>query len=92
MDAYAGFSTPNLLEAETNRAMVRSARRLIVLADSTKWGVVGLSSMAELSEASMIVSDTGLSRTAVSALEEQVEDLLLVEPSKALPQVSHHPN
>ncbi|MCB0908155.1 MAG: DeoR/GlpR transcriptional regulator [Nocardioidaceae bacterium] len=92
MDAYAGFSTPNLLEAETNRAMVRSARRLIVLADSTKWGVVGLSSMAELSEASMIVSDTGLSRTAVSALEEQVEDLLLVEPSRALPQVSHHPN
>jgi len=92
MDAYAGFSTPNLLEAETNRAMVRSARRLIVLADSTKWGVVGLSSMAELSEASMIVSDTGLSRTAISVLEEQVEDLLLVEPSTALPQVTSNPS
>lgn len=88
MDAYAGFSTPNLLEAETNRAMVRSARRLIVLADSTKWGVVGLSSMAELSEASMIVTDTGLPRSASSALEEQVEDLILVEPSRALPQVT----
>ena len=30
MDLYAGFSTPNLLEAETNRAMVRSARRLAI--------------------------------------------------------------
>ena len=46
MDERAGFSTPNLLEAETNRAMIRSGRRLVVLTDSSKWGVVGLSSMA----------------------------------------------
>ncbi len=41
-----GFTTPNLLEAETNRAMVAAADRLVVLADSSKWGVIGLSSMA----------------------------------------------
>ena len=46
MEEGAGFSTPNLLEAETNRAMIRSGRRLVVVADSSKWGVVGLSSMA----------------------------------------------
>ena len=31
MEERAGFSTPNLLEAETNRAMIRSGRRLVVL-------------------------------------------------------------
>lgn len=88
MDLYSGFSTPNLLESETNRAMIRSARRLIVLADSTKWGVVGLSSMAELSEASMIITDTGLPRAALSALDEYADEVVLVEPSASVPQVS----
>lgn len=80
MDGHAGFSTPNLLEAETNRAMVRSARRLIVLADSTKWGVVGLSSMADLTDASVLITDTGLSPQAVAVLSDQVQELVMVEP------------
>src|SRR6266536_1683245 len=44
----AGFTSPNLLEAETNRAVLASARRLVVLADHTKWEVVGLSTIASL--------------------------------------------
>ena len=42
-DAKAGLTTPNLMEAETNRAFTDSARHLVVLADHTKWGIVGLS-------------------------------------------------
>ncbi len=34
----AGLSTPNLAEAETNRRLVQSARRVVVVADHTKWG------------------------------------------------------
>lgn len=82
MDAAAGFSTPNLLEAETNRAMIASGRRLVVLADSTKWGVVGLSSMAALSKASALITDTGLPQTARQALSDHIDDLLLVEPDE----------
>lgn len=80
MEARAGFSTPNLLEAETNRAMVASARRMVVVADSTKWGVVGLSSMARLGEASVLISDTGLGAQASAILSEHIEELILVDP------------
>lgn len=80
MDGRAGFSTPNLLEAETNRVMISSGRRLLVLADATKWGVVGLSSMAELSEASTVISDTSLSPHARQLLTDRVDELILVEP------------
>jgi DeoR/GlpR family transcriptional regulator of sugar metabolism len=80
MDGQAGFSTPNLLEAETNRAMIRSARRLVVLSDSTKWGVVGLSSMADLTEASVLVTDTGLTAQARQTLGDAVGELVLVQP------------
>jgi DeoR/GlpR family transcriptional regulator of sugar metabolism len=78
----AGFSTPNLLEAETNRAMIRSGRRLVVLADSSKWGVVGLSSMARLSDAHVLITDTGLSAQASAILAERVEQLVLVDPPR----------
>src|SRR5690606_36765109 len=33
MSTRAGFTTPNLLEAETDRELVAAARRLVVLAD-----------------------------------------------------------
>jgi DeoR/GlpR family transcriptional regulator of sugar metabolism len=81
MDPRAGFSTPNLLEAETNRAMVASGRRLVVLADSTKWGVVGLSSMAELSEATTVITDSALGVHARRELQERVDELILVDVS-----------
>lgn len=84
MDTLAGFSTPNLLEAETNRAMIRSARRMIVLSDSSKWGIVGLSSMADLSDASVLVTDTGLSGQARQALTEHVGELMLVDPRDSM--------
>ena len=40
-DVNAGLTTPNLAEAETNRTLIRVARRVVVLADHTKWGLVG---------------------------------------------------
>lgn len=89
MDPRAGFSTPNLLEAETNRAMVRAARRLVVLADSSKWGVVGLSSMAELSEASLVISDSGLPAPAIGVLSEACDELVVVEPADHAPELSN---
>jgi DeoR/GlpR family transcriptional regulator of sugar metabolism len=43
MDLRSGYTSPNLLEAETDRALIDAGRRLVVAADHTKWGVVGLS-------------------------------------------------
>ena len=56
-DADAGLTTPNLAEAETNRALIRVARRVVVLADHTKWGLVSLSSFARLSEVDVLITD-----------------------------------
>src|SRR5213078_3582550 len=44
----AGLTTPNMLEAETDRALVDSATRRVVVADHTKWGIRGLSTIARL--------------------------------------------
>jgi len=77
MDERIGFSSPNLLEAETNRALARSGRRLVVVADHTKWGVVGISTIAALAEADVVVTDALLHPDAQAILTERVGDVLV---------------
>ena len=77
MDERTGFSSPNLLEAETNRALADSGRRLAVVADHTKWGVVGISTIAALEDADVVVTDDGLHPDAVGDLTERVGDVLV---------------
>jgi DeoR/GlpR family transcriptional regulator of sugar metabolism len=72
MHATAGFTTPNLAEAETNRALIECATQVVVCADSTKWGSVGLASFGALSVAHVLVTDDGLSEEAVAVLTEKV--------------------
>ncbi|MFF0861650.1 DeoR/GlpR family DNA-binding transcription regulator [Nonomuraea sp. NPDC003560] len=79
MTARTGFTTPNMMEAETDRALVEAASRLVVLADHTKWGTVGISTIAELGEADVVVSDTGLPEPARQALSERAGRLVLAE-------------
>ncbi|HET9076877.1 MAG TPA: DeoR/GlpR family DNA-binding transcription regulator [Acidimicrobiales bacterium] len=77
MDPEAGFTTPNLAEAETNRTLVANARRVVVLADSTKWRTVGLSRIAPLDTADVIISDEGLPAEARRVLAEAAELVLV---------------
>ncbi|MCX3062246.1 DeoR/GlpR family DNA-binding transcription regulator [Streptomyces beihaiensis] len=76
----AGLSTPNLAEAETNRRLVHSARRVVVVADHTKWGTVGLSSFASLDEVDTLVTDAGLPVEARAEVSEQVRLIVAGEP------------
>ncbi len=80
----AGLSTPNLAEAETNRRLVRSARQVVVVADHTKWGTVGLSSFAALTQVDTLVTDRGLPAQARAEVAEQLRRLVIAgEPGSA---------
>ncbi|ARF78057.1 DeoR/GlpR family DNA-binding transcription regulator [Kitasatospora aureofaciens] len=74
----AGLTTPNLAEAQTNRALIASARRTVVVADHTKWGVVGLSSFAPLTEVDCFITDDALPAAARTALADTVGELVVV--------------
>jgi DeoR/GlpR family transcriptional regulator of sugar metabolism len=77
MSLRAGFSTPNLAEADTDRALVAAARRLVVLADHTKWDVIGIATIAALSDAHVLVTDAGLAEAAHAELAGLVGALLI---------------
>jgi len=79
-----GFSTPNLLEGETDRAHLASAERAVVVADHTKWGVRGLSRIARLEEAHALVTDAHLPDEARGILAEHI-DQVIVAPVDGAP-------
>jgi DeoR/GlpR family transcriptional regulator of sugar metabolism len=79
MSERAGFSTPNLMEADTNRALVAAAEQLVVVADHTKWGTVGISSIAALRDAHVLVTDHQLPAPAREILAEAVGELIVAD-------------
>ncbi|MEU7932914.1 DeoR/GlpR family DNA-binding transcription regulator [Micromonospora echinofusca] len=79
MSPRTGFTTPNLLEAGTNRCLIEASRRLVVLADHTKWETVGMATIGPLSAADVLVTDAGLPPEARAQLVDQVGELAVVE-------------
>lgn len=78
MSVEAGFTTPNVMEAETNQALLECAHESAVVADSAKWGVVGIATFAELARIDRVIVDDGLGDDAVETLREHVDDVALV--------------
>ena len=65
----AGYTTPNPLEAQTKRAMLKAARERYVLADASKLGHATLSSFARLHEVNALVTNAGAPVDVLRALE-----------------------
>jgi DeoR/GlpR family transcriptional regulator of sugar metabolism len=84
MHPRAGFTTPNMLEAETDQALIETGGRLVVTADHTKWGISGVSTIARLAAADTVVSDQGLGDDARATLADEVRELILAAPVSPL--------
>ncbi len=82
MSPRTGFTTPNLMEAGTNRLLVAAARRLVVLADHTKWETVGIATIAPLEDADVLITDSGLPPQAQAQLSERIGDLIVVDVAR----------
>jgi DeoR family transcriptional regulator, aga operon transcriptional repressor len=70
IDPDHGLTTTNAMEATLNQQMIRSAQRVIVLADSSKFGRRGFSRICGLSEIDIIITDDEVSPSFVNNLEE----------------------
>jgi DeoR/GlpR family transcriptional regulator of sugar metabolism len=83
IDISAGLTTPNLAESETNRTFIRLARRVVVVADHTKWGLVSLSSFASLDEVDVLVTDDDLPSDVRDSAAEKIGEVIVAEGTPA---------
>lgn len=79
MATPAGLTCPNQLETQANQAFIAAARQIIVVADHTKWGVVGLQTIAQLTEVDVLITDDGMAQDVRVELTGLVGELIVVE-------------
>ncbi len=70
IDAQKGFTTQSWEEAEVKHAIVAASSRVIFLADHGKIGHVATAKIMELSEAELLVTDSGAGASALRLLEQ----------------------
>ena len=83
--AEEGLFNAHLLLAETEQAMLRAAGRVMVVADSSKFGRKSLTLVAPLSDIDVVVSDDGLSAEWQARIAAAGPDLVVavVPPDEA---------
>lgn len=79
MAESTGYTSPNLLEAQTLRCFITASESVVVLADHTKWGTVGLSTIAPLGVANVVITDSQMPRSAQSVLRAEVGEVVLAD-------------
>jgi len=77
-DVQYGLTTPNLLEARVNRAMSDSARRVVIVCDSSKFGRRSLSLILPMHAVHEVITDKNISKQDLKALRDAKIDVKLV--------------
>lgn len=68
MSAEHGLTTPDVAEAEIKRAMLRSGRTVVLLADSSKYGQRHFVRFGDMQQVDVLISDSALDEQAAKEL------------------------
>jgi DeoR family transcriptional regulator of aga operon len=71
IDLDFGISITNLNESGLNQKMINIAQKVVIMADSTKFGRRGLGRICSLDQIQYIITDTGVPSKTVELLEEK---------------------
>ena len=71
VDRQFGVTCMNAYERETKKVVIRSSQRVILLVDSSKFGVIRSDYFADLSEFDEVITDSGISEEYVEFLKAQ---------------------
>jgi DeoR family transcriptional regulator of aga operon len=78
VDPARGFTNTNIAEAEIKQAMVRSANKVVFLADSDKIGKVASAFVADITEADLLITDSGVDQVQLRELQARGMEVDLV--------------
>ncbi|MEM6780161.1 MAG: DeoR/GlpR family DNA-binding transcription regulator [Planctomycetota bacterium] len=76
-----GFFNSDMMLAESEKAMIDAAEQTVVLADSSKFGRVGISQICRLQDVDMVVTDAGLDSQWKHWIESSSVQLRCPHPS-----------
>lgn len=78
IDAERGLTSPDYTDAETKRALIAQAHKVVVAADHTKLGQYYFETIAKLSALNLIVTDNDADEKTIAAMRERDANIVLV--------------
>jgi DeoR/GlpR family transcriptional regulator of sugar metabolism len=79
----AGLTDPNMLEVQVKKAMIDAARRVVVLLDSSKFGVQSLSAILRPEDADLLITDDQAPAATIDALKARGIEICQVPAATA---------
>lgn len=79
IDTEFGLTTTNMLEASLNGAMINAAQKVVVLADSSKFGRRGFSKICDLEAVDRVITDSGVQPVYLERLRERGVEVTVVD-------------
>ena len=76
VSAARGLTTPDLAEAAVKNALIRSARRTVVLADHSKFGRDEFAQVAELTDIDTIITDSEVDADMAREIEDEGPEVI----------------
>ena len=78
IDLKLGLTTTNMMEAQLNRVMIEKAQKVIVLADSSKFGKFGFAKIIETNKIDQIITDSHINAQLARKIESMGIELSIV--------------
>jgi len=82
-DDELGLTTYFYYEADIKREMIRSARQIVLVADSTKFGKISVTHFAGLEQIDMIITDNGISEECRKSIADRGIELIIADQDDA---------
>jgi DeoR/GlpR family transcriptional regulator of sugar metabolism len=73
-----GVTTSNVLEAEVDRAMIKASSEVILVADSSKIGGIGLTTILPIDQVHKLITDEAAPPAFISALRDAGMEVIVV--------------
>lgn len=81
IDLDFGITTTDMRESDLNRAMMHTAQKTIVLADSSKFRRRGFSKIADIEDIDVIITDSNIPDKIAQAIEDRGIEIKVVDIS-----------
>jgi DeoR/GlpR family transcriptional regulator of sugar metabolism len=89
VELTAGYTTPNVAEAETDGMFIRRASRVVVVADHTKFGVTGVATIAPVDAAHVLITDSAAPAKTLATIRKLGVDVIVASSSGGVGEGPH---
>jgi len=79
IDSEYGISTTSLEEAELNKEMIAASQRIVLLADSSKFGKRSFAKICQINKIDEIITDNGISKATKKRIEAKGVKITIAE-------------